>query len=92
MYFLLLDCCALALTPLHSLYSHTDNLLQKKRSASAQAALKLQLHSLFSSTVLLQTGTSVPLLGGDFSAPDAISLTEHNFIVKCLIALAYGWS
>lgn len=29
-YFLLLDCCALALTPLHSMNPHTDNLLQKE--------------------------------------------------------------
>lgn len=28
------------------------------------------------------------LSDGDVSAPDAISLTEHNFIVKYLFALA----
>lgn len=69
----------------------TYNLLQKK-SASAQAALELQLHGLLLSTVLLADRhfTSVSL-SNDFSAPDAISLTEHNFIVKYLFALPYGW-
>lgn len=63
-YFPLLDCCALALylsgphTSAQRVPTYSQSPSKKRsQSASAQAALKLQLHGLLSSTVLLQTGT-----------------------------------